>query len=80
MTNERFLLVKRLQVVGFSGSEKGRIATLLPGQTIEISGASSIPGCIQVLCGKVQYSVFEEDLRSSSTTQNVRGNLKSAAR
>jgi hypothetical protein len=77
METESFVLVQPLRVVQLSESAEGSITALLPvGARIRITGRSSIPGCVEVVCANVKYSAFEENLRDRSDSDDVSENPK----
>ena len=73
MQIDRLRLLKPLHVVEFATSGKGRITTLPSGATVSVTGASLIPGCVEIVYDEVRYNVFQEDLPMKN------GNAKEAS-
>ncbi|HTA71399.1 MAG TPA: hypothetical protein VK776_24100 [Bryobacteraceae bacterium] len=60
---ETFRLGKPLNVVSLDEEGKGKLVTLPVGAAITVCGASTIPSCVEIVCGESRYNAFEQDLR-----------------
>jgi hypothetical protein len=79
MERGSFVLVQPLRVVQLSESVKGSITVLPVGACLRITGHSPMPGFIEAVCANVRYSLFEEDLRERSNSDDVIEKTKAAA-
>ena len=66
LQNKNFRLTKAFSAVKFNGDGKGEICTLTEGSELEILGASTVQGCVEVRCTAERYNIFEQDLRANS--------------
>lgn len=71
MENTSFVLVRPLRVVHLSEALKGMVAVLPAGARVSITGFSTLPDFVEVVCANVHYNVFEEDLRDRGSEQVI---------
>ena len=66
MKEEHFRLTKSFSAVKFNSTGKGEIFTLGSGAVVEILGASTVSGCLEILYEAERYNIFEQDLKAHS--------------
>jgi len=57
-----YRLRKSFAVVCFEQAGKGRIVFLPEGAELRVIGASSVSGCLEVMCKNEVYNMFQADL------------------
>lgn len=71
MRTEVFRLTKAFLVAKFGTDERGSLFRLPAGAEVGLLGASSIPGCVEIVYKEDRFNIFEEDLRGHSFCRPV---------
>jgi hypothetical protein len=66
-----YRLRKCLAAVQFDRAQRGRIVFLPEGAELCVMGSSRLVGCLEVLCGRQRYSLFQVDLLGPWSTPVV---------
>jgi hypothetical protein len=69
MRTEVFRLTKAFLAVKFGKDDNGLLFTLPAGADVGVLGASVIPGCVEIVYHDERFNIFDEDLRSHSSSR-----------